>query len=92
MQCLPKEIEGIEYDKLEVNLSIVSTYDGEGNANPMASIRLVPAKIGDGEVLRAPDHAIGFRFGNFADADPRDVVCRNAIALALQEWVVSRGL
>jgi hypothetical protein len=89
----PIEIDGKQYDKFSLNLSISGGYKSDESQDASIAMRLVPTRVENEVVETADSAAIGLLRGHLHEiADPAEQAAVTAIQTALQTLLISKGL
>jgi len=89
----PIEINGKSYDRWSLNLAITGTYKANGQPDACINLLLTPTAVESGEVITAPDAAIGLLRGRLSEVtDPAEQAAVQAIQSALQNLLAAKGL
>ena len=88
----PIEIDGKTFANFSLNLAITGRYLPDGSSDANVAMRLVPTRLGNGEVITADEAAIGIALGSLAGSDEATQQAVGAIQQALQNYINAKGL
>jgi hypothetical protein len=88
----PIEIDGQIYDLYTINLAITSVVKPDASEDANVSMRLLPTRIADGEVIVAEDYARVMLLGSVANVDLATKTAVAQISASIQEFIYAKGL
>ena len=88
----PIEIDGQIYDLYTINLAITSLVKPDASEDANVSMRLLPTRIADGEVIVAEDYARVMLLGSADNVDLATKTAFSQISASIQEFIFAKGL
>lgn len=88
----PITIDGKQYDKFSLNLIVSGSYTPEGKPEASIVCDLIPTRIQNDSIEKAPQSAINIRLGMLDQADAPALAAVTAIHAALQTFITEKGL
>jgi hypothetical protein len=88
----PIEIDGQIYDLYTINLAITSVVKPDASEDANVSMRLLPTRIADGEVIVAEDYARVMLLGSVANVDLATKTAVAQISASIQEFIYAKGI
>ena len=88
----PIEIDGQIYDLYTINLAITSLVKPDASEDANVSMRLLPTRIADGEVIVAEDYARVMLLGSVDNVDLATKTAVSQISASIQEFIYAKGL
>lgn len=88
----PIEIDGQIYDLYTINLAITSIVKPDASEDANVSMRLLPTRIADGEIIVAEDYARVMLLGSVANADVATKTAVAQISASIQEFIYAKGI
>lgn len=88
----PIEIDGETYDLYTINLAITSLVKPDASEDANVSMRLLPTRIADGEVIVAEDHARSMLLSSVANVDLATKTAVDQISASIQEFIFAKGI
>lgn len=88
----PIEIDGQIYDLYTINLAITSLVKPDASEDANVSMRLLPTRIADGEVIVAEDYARVMLLGSVENVDLATKTAVAQISASIQEFIYAKGI
>ena len=89
----PLEINGRIYDRYSLNLAISGKYRGDGTPDASIAARFIPTRLVEGaEPEQAQEHSVNIALGSLSGSDEPTLTAVAEITVALQKFMLSRGL
>ena len=88
----PIEIDGQIYDLYTINLAITSLVKPDASEDANVSMRLLPTRIADGEVIVAEDYARVMLLGSVENVDMATKTAVAQISASIQEFIYAKGI
>ena len=88
----PIEIDGETYDLYTINLAITSLVKPNASEDANVSMRLLPTRIADGEVIIAEDYARVILLGSVETVDLATKTAVAQISASIQEFIYAKGI
>lgn len=89
----PIEINGIQYSKYSLDLSISGRYLADGTPDASIAARFIPTRlVEDGEPEQAQEHSMNIALGSLSGSDAATLTAVAEISAALQKFIISKGL
>ena len=89
----PIEINGIQYPKYSLDLSISGRYLADGSSDASIAARFIPTRlVEDGEPEQAQEQSVNIALGSLSGSDAATLTAVAEISAALQKFIISKGL
>jgi hypothetical protein len=89
----PIEIDGKQYQKYSLDLSISGRYLANGSSDAAIAARFIPTRlVEDGEPEQAQEHSVNLALGSLSGSDAATLTAVAEISAALQKFIISKGL
>ena len=88
----PIVIDGKTYDIYTINLAITSIVNPDASEDANVAMRLVPARIENGEVILANEYARSMALGSVDGVDAPTATAVAQISASIQEFIYAKGL
>lgn len=88
----PIVIDGETYDFYSLNLIVSGSYTPEGQPEASIVCDLIPTRIQNDSIEKAPQSAINIRLGMLDQADAPALAAVTAIYATLQTFITEKGL
>ena len=88
----PIIIDGETYDIYTINLAITSVVNPDASEDANVSMRLLPTRVSNGEVIVADDNARVMLLGSVDNVDLATKTAVAQISASIQEFIYAKGL
>jgi len=89
----PIEINGKQYPKYSLDLSISGRYLADGSSDASIAARFIPTRlVEDGEPEQAQEQSVNIALGSLSGSDEPTLTAVAEISAALQKFIISKGL
>ena len=88
----PIIIDGETYDLYTINLAITSVVNPDASEDANVSMRLLPTRVSNGEVIVADDNARVMLLGSVDNVDLATKTAVAQISASIQEFIYAKGL
>jgi hypothetical protein len=89
----PIVIDGIQYPKYSLDLSISGRYLADGFSDASIAARFIPTRLVEkGEPEQAQEHSVNLALGSLSGSDAATLTAVAEISAALQKFIISKGL
>jgi len=89
----PITIDGKDYPFYSLNLAINGKYLPDGSSDASIAARFIPTRlVEDGEPEQAQEQIVNIALGSLSGSDEPTLTAVAEISLALQKFIVSKGL
>jgi hypothetical protein len=88
----PIVIDGETYDIYTINLAITSVVNPDASEDANVSMRLLPTRIANGEVIVAEAYARVMLLGSVENVDLATKTAVAQISASIQEFIYAKGL
>jgi len=88
----PIIIDGETYDIYTINLAITSVVNPDASEDANVSMRLLPTRIANGEVIVAEAYARVMLLGSVENVDLATKTAVAQISASIQEFIYAKGL
>lgn len=88
----PIIIDGETYDIYTINLAITSVVNPDASEDANVSMRLVPTRVSNGEVIVADAYARVMLLGSVDNVDLATKTAVAQISASIQEFIYAKGL
>jgi len=88
----PIVIDGETYDIYTINLAITSVVNPDASEDANVSMRLLPTRIANGEVIVAEAYARVMLLGSVDNVDLATKTAVAQISASIQEFIYAKGL
>ena len=88
----PIIIDGETYDIYTINLAITSVVNADASEDANVSMRLLPTRVSNGEVIVADAYARVMLLGSVDNVDLATKTAVAQISASIQEFIYAKGL